>query len=309
MSISRAPRVGRLLTAMVTPFDARDHVDLSEAARLARFLIAQGNDGLVVSGTTGESPALEDEEKLDLFRACKEALGTSGSVVAGTGGNNTRHSVEFSKAAEACGADAILAVVPYYNKPTQDGMLRHFGAIAEATSLPVIVYNVPGRTSANMLPVTLIELAKRHENIAGVKESSGDFAQFSAILRDRPEGFGFWCGDDNLFLPSLAVGGDGLVGVASHLCARELREMLEAYASGNVTRAAAIHLELSELFATLFATTSPIPVKWALNQLGFACGPCRSPLGTMPAALEERLRPLLAPYRERARAAGLAAVS
>jgi len=309
MSTSRAPRVGRLLTAMVTPFDRKDHVDLPEAARLARFLIAQGNDGLVVSGTTGESPALEDEEKLDLFRACKEAVGTSGSIVAGTGGNNTRHSVEFSKAAEACGADAILAVVPYYNKPTQDGMLRHFGAIAEATSLPVIVYNVPGRTSANMVPATLIELAKRHENIAGVKESSGDFAQFSAILRDRPEGFGFWCGDDNLFLPSLAVGGDGLVGVASHLCARELREMLDAYAAGNVARAAAIHLELSELFAALFAITSPIPVKWALNELGFACGPCRSPLGAMPAALEERLRPLLAPYRERARAAGLAAVS
>ena len=309
MSTSRAPRVGRLLTAMVTPFDRKDHVDLPEAARLARFLIAQGNDGLVVSGTTGESPALEDEEKLDLFRACKEAVGTSGSIVAGTGGNNTRHSVEFSKAAEACGADAILAVVPYYNKPTQDGMLRHFGAIAEATSLPVIVYNVPGRTSANMVPGTLIELAKRHENIAGVKESSGDFAQFSAILRDRPEGFGFWCGDDNLFLPSLAVGGDGLVGVASHLCARELREMLDAYAAGNAVRAAAIHLELSELFAALFAITSPIPVKWALNELGFACGPCRSPLGAMPAALEERLRPLLAPYRERARAAGLAAVS
>jgi 4-hydroxy-tetrahydrodipicolinate synthase len=309
MSISRAPRVGRLLTAMVTPFDRGDHVDLREAARLARFLIAQGNDGLVVSGTTGESPALEDEEKLDLFRACKEAIGPSGSVVAGTGGNNTRRSVEFSKAAEACGADAILAVVPYYNKPTQDGMLRHFGAIAEGTSLPVIVYNVPSRTSANMLPATLIELAKRHENIAGVKESSGDFAQFSAILRDRPAGFGFWCGDDNLFLPSLAVGGDGLVGVASHLCARELREMLDAYVAGDVTRAAAIHLELSELFAALFATTSPIPVKWALNELGFACGSCRSPLGTLPAALEERLRPLLAPYRERVRAAGLAAVS
>jgi 4-hydroxy-tetrahydrodipicolinate synthase len=309
MSISRAPRVGRLLTAMVTPFNRKDHVDLPEAARLARFLVAQGNDGVVVSGTTGESPALEDVEKLDLFRACKEALGTSGSVVAGTGGNNTHHSVEFSKAAEACGADAILAVVPYYNKPTQDGMLRHFGAIAEATPLPVIVYNIPGRTGANMLPATLLELAKRHANIAGVKESSADFAQFSEILRDRPDGFGFWCGDDHLFMPSLGIGGDGLISVAAHLCGRELREMLDAYDAGNVTRAAAIHLALSELFAALFATTSPIPVKWALTELGFACGPCRSPLGAMPAALEERLRPLLAPYRERARAAGLAAVS
>jgi 4-hydroxy-tetrahydrodipicolinate synthase len=309
MSISRAPRVGRLLTAMLTPFDRDDRVDLREAARLARFLVAQGNDGVVVAGTTGESPALEDEEKLALFRACKDALGASGSVVAGTGSNNTRHSVELTKAAEACGVDAILAVVPYYNKPTQDGMLRHFGAIAESTKLPIVVYNIPGRTGANMLPETLLELAKRYPNIAGVKESSGDFAQFSAILRDRPAGFGFWCGDDHLFMPSLALGGDGLISVSAHLCARELRDMLEAYGSGDVARAGAIHRQLSELFAALFATTSPIPVKWAANELGFACGPCRSPLGAMPANLQERLRPLLAAYRERARAAGLAAAS
>jgi 4-hydroxy-tetrahydrodipicolinate synthase len=309
MSISRAPRVGRLLTAMLTPFDRDDRVDLREAARLARFLVAQGNDGVVVAGTTGESPALEDEEKLALFRACKEALGASGSVVAGTGSNNTHHSVELTKAAEACGADAILAVVPYYNKPTQDGMLRHFGAIAESTKLPIVVYNIPGRTGANMLPETLLELAKRYPNIAGVKESSGDFAQFSTILRDRPAGFGFWCGDDHLFLPTLALGGDGLISVSAHLCARELRDMLDAYGSGDVARAGAIHRQLSELFAALFATTSPIPVKWAANELGFACGPCRSPLGALPPNLQERLRPLLASYRERARAAGLAAAS
>ncbi len=309
MSISRAPRVGRLLTAMLTPFDRNDRVDLREAARLARWLIAQGNDGLVVCGTTGESPALEDDEKLALFRACKEALGSSGSIVAGTGTNNTRHSVELTKAAEACGVDAILAVVPYYNKPTQDGLLRHFGAIAEATSLPVILYNIPGRTGTNMLPATLLELAQRHANIAGVKESSADFAQFSTILRDRPDGFGFWSGDDYLFLPTLALGGDGLIGVASHLCARELREMLVAHDAGNVARAAEIHLSLSELFAALFATTSPIPVKWAANELGFACGPCRSPLGAIPPALAERLGALLAPYRERARTPGLAAAS
>jgi len=295
---ARAPKLGQLMTAMLTPFDANEQVDLREAARLARFLIAEGNDGLVVAGTTGESPALSDEETIALFEATKAAAGEA-AVVAGTGGNNTKHTVALTKRAEAVGVDAILAVVPYYNKPTQDGMLRHFGAIAEATSLPVIVYNIPHRTGANMLPATLLELAHRHGNIAGVKESSGDSAQFTAILRDRPEGFGFWSGDDHLFLPALAVGADGLISVAAHVCARELRELLTAFRSGDVVRAARIHQSLARLFAALFATTSPIPVKWALNELGFALGRCRSPLGTMPDDLADQLRPLLEPYRAR----------
>jgi len=301
MSVARAPKLGPLMTAMLTPFDAAGRVDLAEAARLARFLVAEGNHGLVVSGTTGESPALEDDEKLALFAAVKAAVGDGAAVVAGTGGNNTHHSVALTERAQAAGADAILAVVPYYNKPTQDGMLDHFGAIARATSLPVVVYNIPGRTGANMLPATLLELARRHPNIAGVKESSGDFTQFAAILRDRPPGFGFWCGDDHLFLPSLALGGDGLVSVAAHLCAREYRAMYEAFVRGDVRAAAAGHLELAPLVAALFATTSPIPVKWAMNELGFALGPCRSPLGRMPVDLAARLGPLLEPFRERAR--------
>ncbi len=299
---ARAPRIGPLMTAMLTPFDPSGAVDLEGAARLARFLVREGNDGLVVSGTTGESPALDDDEKIALFAATKEAVGDRAAIVAGTGGNNTRHSVELTERAEAAGADGILAVVPYYNKPTQDGLLEHFGAIAGATSLPVIVYNIPSRTAANILPATLLELAQRHGNIAGVKESSGDFAQFSAILRDRPSGFGFWSGDDHLFLPSLAVGGDGLISVAGHLCARELRELLGAVRAGDNARATEIHLALSSLFAKLFAVTSPIPVKWAMNELGFALGPCRSPLGAMPPELAEALRPLLAGYRERASA-------
>jgi 4-hydroxy-tetrahydrodipicolinate synthase len=300
VSAPRAPKFGALMTAMLTPFDAADHVDLTEAARLARYLVAEGNQGLIVSGTTGESPALEDDEKIRLFEAVKAAVGERAAVVAGTGGNNTRHSVELTERAEATGVDGILAVVPYYNKPTQDGMLAHFGAIARATSLPVIVYNIPGRTGANMLPATLLELAARHSNIAGVKESSGDFAQFAAILRERPAGFGFWCGDDHLFLPSLALGGDGLISVAAHLCAREFREMLDAFGRGDVRRAAEIHLALTPLAAALFATTSPIPIKWALNEVGFSLGPCRSPLGAMPDELAARLSPLLAPFRGRA---------
>jgi 4-hydroxy-tetrahydrodipicolinate synthase len=298
-----SPALGRLLTAMVTPFDERGDVDLREAGRLASWLVGEGNDGLVVCGTTGESPALDDDERVALFAAVKDELGSRASVIANTGGNNTRASVALTQRAEETGVDGILAVVPYYNKPTQDGMLRHFGAIAEATRLPIIVYNIPGRTGANMLPATLLELARRHPNIVGVKESSGDFAQFSTILRDRPAGFTFWSGDDHLFLPSLAIGGDGVVSVAAHLCGRELRAMLDAHLSGDVAQAADVHLRLTPLFAALFATTSPIPVKWALGRIGFAVGACRSPLGAMPEALAGVLEPLLAPYRERALAA------
>lgn len=299
---ARAPRLGALMTAMLTPFDSNGRLDLAEAKRVARYLVDEGNTALVISGTTGESPALEDDEKLALFTACKEAVGDRAAIVTGTGGNNTHHSVTLTERAAAAGSDGILAVVPYYNKPTQDGMLLHFGAIARATKLPVVVYNIPSRTGANMLPGTLLELARRHENLAGVKESSGDLAQISAILRDRPAGFGFWVGDDHLFLPSLALGGDGLISVAAHLCAREYRELHAAFVAGDVARAAALHLALSPLVAALFATTSPIPVKWAMRELGFAVGECRSPLGAMPGELASRLRPMLDAYRERARA-------
>jgi len=301
--MTTAPELGTLLTAMLTPMHKDESLDLEEAKRLATYLIDQGNDGLVVSGTTGESPTLSDDEKLALFTATKEAIGSGGTVIAGTGSNSTHRSVGLTKRAEACGVDGILAVVPYYNKPTQDGMLRHFGAIAEATHLPIVIYNIPSRTGANMLPQTLFELARRYPNIAGVKESSGDIAQFTTILRDRPPSLKFWVGDDYMFLPSLALGGDGLISVAAHLCARELADMHAAYASGDVKRAAEINLSLTPLYAALFATTSPIPIKWAMEELGFAVGPVRSPLGEMPGDLALKTLSLLAPYRERARRA------
>ncbi len=300
-SSGRAPKLGRLMTAMVTPFDERDRIDLREAARLARWLCDEGNGGLVVGATTGEAPALGDDEKIALFRAIKEAVGERAAVVAGTGTNNTEHSIHLTQRAEKEGVDAVLAVVPYYNKPPQDGMLRHFGALAESTKLPIVVYNIPGRTGINMLPATLIELARKHTNVVGVKESSGDLAQMTAIVRDRPAGFGLWSGDDHLTLPVLAIGGEGVISVAAHLCAREMREMIDAYVSGNVSRAARLHQEIAALTATLFMTTSPIPVKWAMNRLGFACGPCRSPLGAMPEPLAKTLEPMLAQYRDRVR--------
>ncbi|MDQ6932011.1 MAG: 4-hydroxy-tetrahydrodipicolinate synthase [Candidatus Eremiobacteraeota bacterium] len=292
----------RIVTAMITPFDAQGEVALDVAERLASWLVERGNDGLVICGTTGEGPTLSSDEKLAMFRAAKHAVGNRARIVANTGSNDTRSSVDITKEAEACGVDAVLAVVPYYNKPTQDGMLTHFGAIAQATNLPVFIYNIPGRSSVNMQTQTLLELARRHDNIAGVKESSGDFNQFAAILANRRAGFTFWCGDDHLYLPSLALGADGVVGVATHLCSREFIAMGEALRAGNIDKAAFIHCSLAPLFAALFATTSPIAIKWAMSRLGFGAGVTRSPLGSMPPELMLRLEPLLEPYREKAAA-------
>ena len=291
-------QLGRILTAMITPFDRDERVNLDEAARIAQFLLSRGNDGVVVAGSTGEGNALDDEEKLALFAAVKRAVGATGTVVAGTTGPNTRHSVALTKRAEATGVDAILATVPSYVKPTQDGMLQHFGAIASATALPIIIYNIPGRTAANMLPATFAELCRRHANVAGIKESTGDINQFTAILSGRArDDVTFWSGDDYIFLPSLSIGGHGLISVAGHLCGRELRAMAEAYDGGDPDTAARIHRDLAPLVAALFATSNPIPVKWAMGTYGFDVGACRSPMGPMPDALKATLEPLIAPYR------------
>jgi 4-hydroxy-tetrahydrodipicolinate synthase len=289
-------QLGRILTAMVTPFDARGELDLHEAKRLARWLVNRGNDGLIVAGSTGEGQTLDPHERVELWRAVKEAVGPDAIVVANAGTNSTHESVAAVEDAASVGVDAILAVVPYYNKPTQSGMLAHFGAIAQATSLPVVVYNIPGRTAANMLPETLFELARRHRNLAGVKESSGDLKQIGLIARGRAKDLILWAGDDHLFLPCLALGADGVVGVASHLCSPEYRRMLDAYRSGQVDEAAQIHGSLLPLIDALFSTTSPIPMKWAMRQLGFQVGECRLPLDAMPPSVADRLRPLIAPY-------------
>jgi 4-hydroxy-tetrahydrodipicolinate synthase len=290
--------LGRIFTAMITPFAANGDADVDEAVRVARFLVDRGNDGVVVAGTTGESAALETSEKLALFGAIKSALGTGGTVIAGTTGNNTRHSVELTKEAEKTGVDAILAVVPYYVRAPHDGLLRHFGAIAEATTLPVVLYNVPGRTGSNMLPATVHELARRHPNIVAIKESTGSVDQFTALVRDRVrEDFSVLSGDDYFFLPALSVGAYGLVSVAGHLCSRELRALAEAFDAGDVDTAARIHRDLQPLVAALFAISSPIPVKWAMSRYGFGNGACRSPLCDLPADLQRQLEPLIAPYR------------
>jgi len=289
--------IGTVLTAMITPFDAAGDVDLAEAARLAAWLVERGNDGLVIAGSTGEGQALDDVERNALFAAVKGAVAGRACVIANAGTNETRGSVAGAQAAEINGADAILAVVPYYNKPTQNGMLAHFGAIADATDLPVVIYNIPGRTGTNLLPETLLELARRHRNVVGVKESSGDLRQIATIARDRAPGFVLLCGDDHLFAPSLAVGADGIVGVSSHLCSREFRSMLDAHRAGDTATVTRLHLSLLELFGLMFETPNPIPVKWAMREMGFAAGECRLPLDAMPAGLAQRVKPLLDRFR------------
>ena len=288
--------LGTIVTAMITPFDRQGELDVEEAERLVRWLIDRDTDGLVVAGSTGEGQTLDPGERRALWAAVKNAAGERAAVIANAGTNATRESVAAVEEATAAGADAILAVVPYYNKPTQTGMLKHFGAIAESTPLPVVVYNIPGRTGANMLPETLLELARSHANIVGVKESSGDLKQIGIILRDRPRGFKVWAGDDHLFLPCLAMGADGVVGVATHLCSREYRRMFDAYRNGDAAEAAAIAAAVLPLVEALFATTSPIPITWAMKQMAFHTGECRLPLDAMPADLAEKLRPLLARY-------------
>lgn len=288
--------LGTIITAMITPFDAGGNVNVGEARRLAAWLVERGNDGLVIAGSTGEGMTLDNGERNELFRAVKDAVGSNAAVIANVGTSDTRSTVRAAKEAEAAGADGLLVVVPPYSKPPQSGMLAHFGAVADATSLPVVIYNIPGRAASNMLPETMLELARRHANIAGVKESSGDLMQIATIVRDRSNGFKVWAGDDYLFLPCLSVGADGVVGVASHLASREYRELLAAYRSGDVAKAASIHASLLNLIDALFTVTNPIPVKWAMNQLGFEAGSCRSPLAEMPAPAAERLRPLLTPY-------------
>jgi len=283
---------GRILTAMITPFKEDGSLDLDGAKVLARELVESGSDGLVVAGTTGESPTLSHEEKLALFRAVKEAVGEQAAVIAGTGSNNTAASAELTAEAASCGVDGVMLVVPYYNKPSQEGLYQHFLACAKATSLPVMLYNVPGRTGANLLPETVARLS-RVENIVALKEASGNFDQVSEILRQVPEHFRVYSGDDSLTLPLVALGAYGVVSVASHLVGRELKAMVEALVAGRLAEAQAIHLGLFPLFKALFMAPNPVPVKAALSLLGRPAGKPRLPLVGLAAKEEAELRRVL----------------
>lgn len=270
-------KLGRLLTAMVTPFDEAGEVDYVRARKLARALLKSGSDGLIVSGTTGESPTLTMDEKIRLFAEVKEELGGDGAVVAGTGNYGTRESIELTREAERVGVDASLLVVPYYNKPTQEGLYRHFSAIAAETSLPCIMYNVPGRTSCNMASDTVIRLSKI-DNIVGVKEASANFKQIAEIIQGVDDDFLVYSGNDGDTLLLMALGGYGVVGVVTHIVGLQTKDMMNKLLAGQTEEAAAIHRRLLPLVDAMFLVANPIPLKFAMNQLGFNVGPTRLPL-------------------------------
>ncbi len=268
---------GPVITAMATPFREDGGVDYDRAAELARRLVDSGSTGIVVAGTTGESPTLSDQEKLQLLRVVKEAVAGRAAVLAGTGTYDTAHSVHLSREAQRIGADGLLVVVPYYNRPTQEGLYRHFKAVAESTDLPVLMYNIPTRTGTNMLPETVVRLSEVR-NIAGIKEASGSLDQVSEIRRRTPEHFLIYSGDDSLTLPYLSVGAVGIVSVASHLVGREIAEMIAHFQAGRVEEARRIHLRLFPLFRALFVAPNPVPLKAALEMAGFPVGKPRLPL-------------------------------
>ncbi|MDD2372281.1 MAG: 4-hydroxy-tetrahydrodipicolinate synthase [Syntrophomonadaceae bacterium] len=269
--------IPRLLTAMITPYDDKLQVDYARAAELADYLANNGSEGIVVSGTTGESPVLTDEEKLKLFAAVKGKLGKRIPVWAGTGSNDTQHSLELSKEAEKLGVDGVMLVCPYYSKPSQEGLYQHFRKIAGAISLPVMLYNVPGRTGINLLPETVTRLAKI-ENIVAIKEASGSMDQVSTLMTLLPEEMTVYSGDDSLTLPMMALGARGVVSIASHLVGKEILAMIDAFGNGEVKRAGDLHKQLFPIFKGLFITTNPVPLKEVLNQLGQNVGGLRLPL-------------------------------
>ena len=262
---------------MVTPFDEEGKVDYEQAKRLALALLNSGSDGLVVVGTTGESPTVSQEEKLRLFREVKSAVGGKGTVIANTGNYDTAESLELTKAAEQIGVDACLLVVPYYNKPTQDGLYQHFKTIAQGTNLPCIIYNVPSRTITNLSAETLIRLS-HIDNIIGVKEASSDLGQISRIISNAREDFLVWSGNDSDTLPILILSGYGVISVASHLVGNQIKEMIGSAIEGRMNEAASIHRRLLPLVNALFVVSNPIPVKYALNYIGFNVGKPRLPL-------------------------------
>lgn len=272
------PRFGRLLTAMVTPFTSDLDLDLDRAAELADRILSQGSDGLIVCGTTGESPTVFYPQKMDLFRAVISAVGGRAPLIANVGDNCTADSVEFAREVVALGVDGIMAVVPYYNKPPQEGMYRHFRAIADAVDVPVVLYNIPGRCVVNMEPETVLKLANDCENIVALKQATPDLSQTAAIIDAAPAGFEVFSGDDELTLPMMGLGGTGVISTIGNVASGRMRELVYAQADGDHTRALRTHLELLPMMKTLFITANPIMVKKALELVGFPVGGVRLPL-------------------------------
>lgn len=291
------PYFGRLLTAMVTPFNADGSVNYEKAADLAEWLIDNGSDGLVVAGSTGEAATMSAEEKLELFRVVVNRINKRVPVIAGTGSNNTADSVKMTKMAEAMGVDGALIVGPYYNKPTQEGFYLHFAAVAQSTGLPIIVYNVPGRTASNISPAIVARLAADFGNIVAIKEAAGNVAQVAELYSVLPEEFTIYSGDDGLILPFMSVGATGLISVLSNIGGGILQDVMQAYEDGRVREAAKLNARMVPLANAMFIETNPIPVKAAVTLVtGIDAGQPRLPLTPMEPANKAKMVAVLQEY-------------
>jgi len=285
--------LGEVITAMVTPFNKEREVDYDRAEKLAKYLIENGTDTVLIAGTTGESPTLTHEEEQELLSSVKRAVSSHAKVIMGAGSNSTDEAVKYSKKAEKDGADAIMSVVPYYNKPSQQGMIEHFSAVAEAVKLPIILYNIPGRTGVNMLPETVKTLAEKYPNIAALKQSAPDLDAVSDLIAACPEDFTIYSGDDSLTLPMLALGAHGVVSVASHIYGEEIKMMIGEFKSGQVKEAAKTHIALFPMFKKLFSAPNPVPVKAALRKSELINDFVRRPLVELSNAEKEELYALM----------------
>ena len=279
-------RFGRIATAMVTPFDRKGHIDFSKTTQLVNYLIANGSESLVVCGTTGESPTLSKEEKLALIDHVIKVVNKRVPVIAGTGSYNTYESIELTKKAENLGADAIMLVAPYYNKPNQEGLYQHFKSVAQETALPILLYNIPGRSVVNVEPETIIALSQI-KNIVAVKEASGNLNKMTQIIANTPDHFELYTGDDGNTLPVLSIGGVGVISVAAHVIGNEMQEMVKKFLDGQISEAAKLHQKLLPIMVELFKAPNPVPVKTALQMKGLDVGTVRLPL--VPLTENERL--------------------
>lgn len=269
---------GEVITAMITPFDKNKKVDYDKVEELAKYLVKNGSDAIIIAGTTGESPTLTHEEELEILSTVKRAVANHAKIIFGAGSNSTETAVKMTKFGEKEGADAILSVVPYYNKPSQEGMIAHFSAVAESTKLPIILYNIPGRTGVNMLPKTVKFLAEKYPNIVAIKQSCGDMDAVSELRAECPDDFVIYSGDDSLTLPMLALGAHGIVSVASHLVGNEIKTMIHNFKTGNYIVAKNMHVKLFPVFRKIFMAPNPVPVKAALARLGLIEDYVRLPL-------------------------------
>jgi 4-hydroxy-tetrahydrodipicolinate synthase len=287
-------RFGKVLTAMVTPFGDDGELDIAGAAELARWLVDQGNDGLVLAGTTGEAPTLSDDEKVELWRAVRQAVDVP--IVAGTGSNDTRHSVHLTKRAADCGVDGILAVTPYYNRPSQAGIDAHFRAIAAASALPVLIYDIPVRTGRKVATDVLVRLANEVPTVAGIKDAAGNPGETARVIAGAPDDFDVYSGDDSQTLPLLAVGAVGVIGVATHWLAATMADALAAFDKGDLARARELNARMLRSFAfeTGDACPNPGPTKALLGALGLPAGECRLPMGPIPDAVRAEARDIIA---------------